>query len=111
MGKPAESEKGTCTSLPPTHAGQWPTIQHAHGVHPGGQTGHAFVPLPIPPRAFPPGERDEQSPGPTLEDVLGGTAETIIVPKNHGGCTQATTLSPGTAELSLRHHRFSTGRP
>src|SRR5215469_14493181 len=109
MGKPPEPENDSGTSLPPSHAGQWPTIQYAHGVHPGGQTGHAFVPFPIPPRAFPAGQRDEQSPGPTLEDVLGGTAETIAVSTNHGGCTQATTLPTGKAEVSLCHHRLSVG--
>src|ERR1700738_840046 len=105
MGEPPEPENDSGTSLPPFDAGQRPTIQHAHGVHPGGQTGHAADSFPLPPRAFPAGQRDEQSPGPATASVLGGAADSILVSTSTGGCTQVTALPAGAPAVSLCPHR------
>src|SRR4051794_442789 len=95
MGEPPEPENDSRTSLPPSHAGQRPTIQHAHGVHPGGQDGHAAGSFPLPPSAFPAGQRDEQSPRPTLAGILGGATDTSLVSTNDGGRTQVAVLPAG----------------
>src|SRR5215207_2493808 len=65
------------SSLPPAHAGQRPPVQHAHGVHPTGQAGHAVGSHAVPPGSVPAGQGDEQSAGPATDGILGGTAGAI----------------------------------
>src|SRR5436309_14151496 len=99
MGEPAGPEDDRGASLPPPHAGQRPEVHDAHGVHPGGQDGLAVGPLPLPPGTLPPGEGDEQPPGPASGDVLAGAARTIPLSTGSGGCTQVAPLPPAAAEI------------